>query len=697
MVQLLPADDPFTDGYTPRHTSWEPYFHLFPWNSDAVYASGGTGFGLNFNEWNSQCRLYDGWFGQATPPATGALANPAAMVRRGTSPALQTLFWPGAFVWRAKSIADCSVEMSWQLQSDNLGAASSGVSLMVGVGARLSGGTVFTQGFESLNVHLATSGYWFFKCTKLSSPWGFKHMLVSVSGGVVTRLMEDPVGAAAFNSFASGSLTSPQRLRMTVEAEGPDVRIKCYSRLESDVAETLVLNFLDNTGTKITTAGCSGILLTNERKPTGSFICATCANWWQLASPDNTTTIYVRDEWERLNPQGTYFEDGTFAWRTGHSLMSGWYGDNFSAAGVWPQAESQVLSSDGPDSGIDRLVFFTNTGLGAVHVNDNVDGIFLSQRIADDSSSQDRQISGRYSSAGSGVQARAFGVALRCSAPAPSALPNCYYCVHEVDDVALSAAIRLYRSSPNGVEVLAEKTGVAYVLDADVVIRMTIADVAGASRIRVRLNSVLVVLVAPASPVTGITIAGDGTVDDASSFKIASGSGEGFYARKRWSSGTLRPLYLDSWVQGPGETYTPPPPPPPPPPPVDLTPIPVSTEIDGAFGLLDLGRGGQWEIELEVSDPGVVQKYETDHAQSFAIQSRVRRSWEITNNVVGTSADAALIVFFDDHDGVEIPFQWVTDEGDTAYVVFTTPDLVQRIRDAGVYGYKFGLQERFAP
>jgi hypothetical protein len=162
----------------------------------------------------------------------------------------------------------------------------------------------------------------------------------------------------------------------------------------------------------------------------------------------------------------------------------------------------------------------------------------ISQRPADSTGSQDRTVVGRYGNSGSGNQQRAFGVALRCSPVAPSALPNCYYVVHEIDDNLLSAALKLYRSSFDGLNLIAQLTGLTYRLDTDISLRLTVASVApdGIARLRVRIAGVLQVLVAPAVPVSGITIAGDGTVDDASNERVNSGAGEGIYARKRFTA-----------------------------------------------------------------------------------------------------------------------------------------------------------------
>jgi hypothetical protein len=695
-VHPWPSDDPFANPISPQIQDWFPYLRASVWTTDPAYGSGGSGL-PSLTPTSSPDYVFNGWFGQ-TASIPNASANPAAvvLVTAGVGGPPNTLnFFFRAHLWRELVTSDTGTEISWQMQSDNIGLALNGVRLAVGVCARVQGGSMITTP-PSLT---GSTGYYFLLDTQSATPFGYKLVLLSVNGGTVTRLADTPAGASSFSPFSSGDFATPHRMRMTVATEAGNVRIRCYYSTEAQAlanAEVEVFGtggILDSSGTKITTPGRNGFVCSCERRPSAGLAVAPCINWWQFTTPDRVTT-YVKDDWTRLNQQAGFVLDATHALKPGNALMSAWYGDAYSIPGVWPGATGvntpQVMFHDGPASGIERIV------LDPAAIAIDTDGFLISQRPADDPESQSRSIVGNYSSAGSGLQERAFGVGVRCNAPAPSTLPHCYYVVHEIDDVALTAVIRLHRSSFDGDTVIAEKTtGIPYALDTDTKIALSAATVSGVTKLRVRLNAVLVVLVAPAVPVTGISIAGDGTVDDASAQAVLTGAGEAIYVRKRWhNTGTMRRIYLDTWKQEAAESYTPPPPPPPPPPPADLTPIAVSGEIDGASGTLVLGAGGQWEIEQIVSNPGIVHHYENDTAQSFPIDSRIRRSWTITNNAVGSSADAALLSFFDAH-GCETPFQWVTDDGDTAYVVFTTPDLPQKMRAASVFGYSFGLQERF--
>jgi hypothetical protein len=353
LSQFWPADDPFTDAVAPRDVRWNAYGRVALWNTTPSYASGGPGVQQNFA---AAGRLFNGWFGHLPTPPPGASATPATSAVRISSLPATTHNVEGYF-WRQLALVDCSVEASWQIQSDNVVGAASGIQFAAGVIARLQAGT-YTGTDEAMILGGSVNAYLFVVLTPGDD--ALRHQVRvapdqrrradspdrHADGRLHVRLLLERIvplaSARAHDGGERGARRSGQVLQAPRERPRGDAGLQ-LPRFG---------------GSKITTTGRVGVLLSNERKPSGSFLSAPCLNWWQAATPDNTTTIYLRDEWVRTNPQGSLFLDATTAWRTGYSLMSSWYGDLFSASGVWPYAVGEVMWHDGPASGLDRLVFF---------------------------------------------------------------------------------------------------------------------------------------------------------------------------------------------------------------------------------------------------------------------------------------------------------------------------------------------------
>lgn len=620
---------------TAQIMEWVP---LVPWSSDPLYASGGTGYFMGGGAafFAEQGRPYSGWFG--FDPAPPRQVSPTACaVAVGAFGGIGC----SAFLLRSGSWTDVAVECSFQLQSPGLVNFMNGTEARIwqGVGARLSGSTLTSGGTTGL-YHLGGDGYWLLTLFDEATHHG-KIMLIRVNAtgsGTITRLADYPSGSTSFLNWADLLLWQPQAMKLSVVDEGGNVRVRGSILHSWRTGYVELFNYLDTSGSKITAAGRAGYLTTVEGSG-GIQHCIT-TNWIQVT--DGSGVVQRREEWQRLALNGgSLLVAGSSAMLTGYRLDSGWVGDYSSVLPSFLKLDSG--SSRAKIDGLSgaRTAFYTR------------------QRPADDAWSQDRQLTFRLSSTGSAIGERGAGIALRVSHPTPASDPSsCYYVVVGRDDVGGSGFLRLYRISGGVSLLIAQKTR-SLTMDADHVVRLAVDNLVdpfnGNTRLSVWVDAAQVALVS--TGISGISADTSGNVFDSTSSRVLSGSGEAMYVL--CPNTTARPIYLDLWTPGVGgsttETDE-----------GDMASIGWSSETAGATGTLETPVA--YPITSSARARGVRHELDTEHAYVGLVSSYSRRRWRVEFNLTGAEY-AALLSFYEDHKGSEVPFNWTEPGGSISRVV----------------------------
>lgn len=639
MAQVWDDSDSFTEGSpawdTAQLMEWVP---LVPWSVDPAYGSGGTGFttGGGAAYFGEQGRPYSGWFGQDPAPPRQVSPTACAVAIGGPGG-----IGASAFLLRSGSFGDCAVECSFQLQSPALVQFINGfeASTWQGVGARLSGSTLTAGGTTGL-YHLGGNGYWLVMFFDSSTHHGklFLLRVNSTGSGTVTRLAEYPTASSTYLSWADLLLWQPQALKLTVAAEGGDVRVRGYILHSWRLGYVQVFDYLDTSASKITAAGRAGFLTSTEGS--GGLTHAITTNWVQVS--DGSGVVQRREEWQRLALNGGLFLGaGSGSMLGGYRLDSGWVGDYASALPSWLALDSgnSRLKVDGLSGA--RTAFYTR------------------QRIADDAWLHDRQVTVRLSSTGSAVGERGAGVAVRVSHPSPASTPtSCYYVEVGRDDVGSGGFVHLYRVSGGSALLLASKVQ-SVSQDADHVVRLRAENVPdpfnGSAKLTVWLDGSQVALIA--AGVTGIIADASGSVFDSTSARVLSGLGDS--VRVLCPNTTARPIYLDSWSPGAGSgtTQTDE---------DDMASVGWSSETDGVTGTLDLPVS--YSLPLSSSTRTVRHELDGDADYVATATSYTRRSWRLTFSLNESQADT-MRDFYEQHRGGQVPFYWTEPGGASPRVV----------------------------
>lgn len=646
--RLWPNTDSFSQGSPAFDTTQLlEWIRAVAWQTDASYALGGTHFGLQEANWLEEGRLYSGWFGQASGPGV-QYPNPAAISAEnafGSS-------GPTAWLPRHYIAANVWAEFSTQLQSPSLSfIATHARRHFIGVGARLSGATL-TNGGTSATLHIGGDGYWLCALFDpfISSTQG-KWELVRVNAGATTRLADSPAGSGNFSSWETFAFHRTRRIKLEVLEEGGATRLRGWitppGKLQpADGAPgyTLLFDYLDSSGSRITAAGRVGFFASGENI-SASVQAAPCINFFQAGPSGGLAALF--EDWTRLNLGAAAALGSPPSFRPGFDLASGWAGDLWSA--------SSVASWLRVDNGASRIAVDGLSGSRS--------GVFCRQREADEPWAQERKVTVRFSSAGAAVGARAAGPAVRVSQANPAAQPSsCYYLEYRLDDLGSTAELRLWRYSSSSAVLLASRaTGIAYSQDADIVVALKVENApdpqAGNVFLKAYVGGSQVQLEAPSGGLPlGIFIDSAGTVQDTTSARVLSGPGEG--VSLLCPNTTARPIYFDTWdvgsgTGGAGDEG-------------DQASRGWTSETAGAFGTLVLPLS----FPLEERFSRLLHAHDLDLGDLSVRPAglRERRSWGANWRMENADADA-LRAFYLEHieevSGRLLGFAW-TPPGDSA-------------------------------
>ena len=676
MTQVLSANDSFAGGSTapPSANSatnaLKHYIRQIPWTSDPAYGSGGSGFSGSGQILNLPCttgQLYNGWSPRAALSSGGLnLTVPRVM----------------SIMPRAIELTTVDVAASFQLQTfDQAYIGTFGAKAALGVGARLSSGSVAGTTVNDIRLE-GGNGYWFVLLQDNATSPGFRLQLWRINSGTITRLANSPNDNTTFAIWVGPY--SARTMRMTIADESGDVRIRCYTQRTLPNgrmgAEIETFSVLDSSGSKITAAGRTGLMLTSEYRPTTGALnrlTAMTVNWFQVTSG---STVVWRDEWTRLYMpwcDRRFPTGGTYqAEFDGNSLMSGWAFD------------AQYFNT--PQAVFDNTADSVVAGLnGGVYS----DIWAFSQRPADDPRRQDRTLTATFINDAAAVNvARSVGIILRATPQVGAAnarASSAYYVRVLYNDQTAATLIELHRIVSTVDVVIARDVTTTVALDVAFDLSMkietqTVPDpISGYVRIEIAIDTVPLELVEAVSPVSGIVTDGSGVVIDTSSARVFFGNGEGWLAAT--PSANTRTIQVLNWTQGSGaepiEEIE-----------VDQPSIEVPTEADVFVGTLYLPI--ESTVRQTNAETVIRHEMESDHVMSSLMHEFERRTWAVEAFFKNVTERDEFLDLVEAAHGIEGAFYWWPPARVPIKITvhFTTENIEVTQIVPGVWRASFGLE-----
>ena len=698
-MHILPPDFEWEEG-TPKYSeAVRGYIRASPVNSAAVtidiYGSMGWQSGDIHDGYNTLAQLPP--FNANNPPtlnaaATGVLSTNSAV---------------GHVYRELSSFANCKVSWNGYIHRPQAGAFQSDHLRTLGVIARQQNGTASTSGsFASLrDFDCYCFGLW------SNAAVGARFLLLRINLGIVTVLgasdeigTQLPIGSGTgFDPLAKLRLDRPFTLRLELSDEAGNVRIKCYfSRIGGTlipiIQTTLLIDVLDASASKITSAGRFGFFEQRERTINTVRSVAIC-NWWQV---DLAGVTALREEWKRPWPADPIIDAYV---KSGKNLAPMMIGDFAGGLGGSPghglfQSTPAALANRA--MGCPRLTAGSPCGQAAGSFP-YFGGFFFQQRSAPDRVASRRSAVFRFSTnddlgAASTEHVTFFqhaGIFLRASVVQGSqnnAPSSGYFAIISPGGTGL-AWVRLWRLGGVGIaeEIANRLTGVTLPRDADHTLEMQVINVDDGSGsplnaivvLSVLLNGVAVTF--SSAGASGVTVLPSGLVFDASSVRWMTGVGEGvrIYAPKTGTND--RAIYVDQWRElvpqnptGGGDD--------------DQPTIPLDCEDVGISATLVCPA--EWPVTE--SRPFQFDHFPMEDAYEVTKlrYGQERRVFAIIANASKPSELVSLRSFWNARQGCVNPFFWVPPlEAAPIKVHFADETIEHMHRAPSVRAFKFGLEE----
>jgi len=657
-VQIIPKDETFSEEATHLGDVISGYARLIAWTSDPA-----TGDAMVCQAGD----LHNGYFQNGTQG--GQL--PGTM-QVGTTGRFAVARFPGGaesdsdvigFVWRKffSVRAKASMSFRWRRISGTQTTAS---FRRAAVGVRLAGHTVYTNTANAESV-TGGDGYWLVVRNVATQP-GLRFFLLRVNAGVTTVLASTTavdvatmqLGTGMWISLLASNVAGNPTLRCRRGSTGPQLP---GVQVEIDIFGA---DIVDTSGSKITAAGRCGF---GVSKPIAGS--ATFVDWFDVHDPSTATTV-LHDDWTRSN-YSTGFQFGADAnGVSGRSLIAGFMGG--------------VGGSGGQNVGRDTAV--ANQAMNYASAT-TVNGLW--PYMATHDAIQRREITAAFSTPGG--RSDTLDLDLRGSRlDAPTAVGAFGYrarlLVTGTGPSVVVALLRILNGTTMTVGIKTTALVVAtHTLDMQIDNFGGATPQEGAVNIVVRVNGSIISGWAM-TPQPGISQLADGTIVDSSSSAVRTGWEQGW--RFTMTSAAAAAVKIDNWL----DTATLP---------TSDNDIPsasVSTEVTGQSGTLVLPL--TWPAEEILDFPATRHEYDSDHAQTQARGSRIRRIWEVGAEAAKESERDTLIAFYTARGGTQVPFAWTTPDGEAVVVVFLTTDLEDALKArraaSDVFSFTFRLQERFA-
>lgn len=591
--------------------------------------------------------------------------------------------------------ADCTVTAVFRVFEVG-GALDQGSRISEqGVYAWVHGGSISND--NTVSVSLDDFDGWYFAVNPGSTGNGIDFDIFEVQAGVSTSRATANL-AYADSAVAGADFTAPLTVTMTLAESGGNVNIDC------SLSGWGVLSGYDPfSGTQTiakpggwpNTINRCGFRMGHARNHSSSTI--NLVDLCEVFQVKNSSgTVLIRDEFDRFGLGGYQLAAADTHSNQGRLLSGGWY---------WDQA-SYDADSDG--SGLDGSgPLLKNDSSGTAFINAEGAHIatqcaLLSSRAAGNPRSQNRSVDITASAAPSAIEYRA-GVCLRSSQQQPITFPASVSGALEgfTGYVALARfrtsstvtfqLLRVLNGQPTTIGELDDVSPYAYfpgytsafTLELDVH-SLTGATVDGPTVLEMKVDSVTVPL--EDQSVTGVSIA-SGVVTDTSVDRITSGSGEGLYWASALSSGTRR-VDFANWAQGTlsneGAVS-----------PNDQASVTVDDEgSSSASGDLSTAFAPEFPVIQEFLYPTHSARFEAGYRAVVPQFDKRRRTLSLRSTVVDKADRDAFWTFYDDHEGVEIPFNYTSPTESTSRVWRFVDDQIRETKVApGLYRFAFRIQE----
>lgn len=668
MTHYWPSDDAFTSGTTVYGDWPSAYMRAGFWTSKTIAhpVSGSYTSTINASELHDAFTTVAGFDAREVTPETD----------------------PGGFVWRAlESSADGVVTMGFGYRALAGGPLSEQVLSTCFVAARMTGAT-YTS---ATNSHTAwQDGYLFgfLNSGALFATW----YLLRINSGTITVLQ-----SAVFRNAARVTDEFPASLgeiELDIEDDAGDVHLVGRIRRIFDGAqeEEDIFDYTDTSGSKITAAGRYGWAL-NGRRAVGGGIVAPMCTFFQVTEGGTTR---VRDEWQRALRQAglSVTETVGITTYTGRTMLCAWAGDFHGVAPFDQKLWRSKVGGLGNRINIDPSAEPIGSGSGQ-------GGFCYSMRRPTDRRSQNRSLQFRFSSlqqdgtAGTTnpTAGRSVGIVLRASqtlAPSNSTIPVlAYHALIQRDDGAGTATCFVYRWR-SGASTLLASVAVTANVDTDYTLRFdayNLLDTAGdniaACVLRVFIGGVQVVL-DQVDPNVEVTAAG--TIIDGTSQRIVEGALDGIYL---WCPDGDKTTFVTAWAESTLTNAT------------GVVPaaqasIAVPAEADNDSGQT-FTVPYDWGVEEIPGRDAHETAFESGHKRACNAYTAGRRRWRVSAAAITAAQRAALLTFWDDHNGTEVAFSFVPPYATAAVKAhFYDETLGHQLEDVGVHSYRIEIEELFA-
>lgn len=652
MTQLLPVDDLFTENATHYGQKLAGYMRLRPWTVD-----GGTGFIIP----TAVGQLHSGYFGllSGSPQQLSVNQSPAAFTTAGgtsTAGDLCACLWRPYYSLRHTSSLTFTTIVTTGIYADTFRYA--------GVTVRNTGGTYDdTDGIESVT---SGSGYWFL----LAAVGGnAKWLLVRVNAGTVTLL-----ASSAFFALTVGAAGKLRTMNLTVTDSGSTTVLTATYESANDAVgingtrgatNPFGAAVVDSSGSRLSAAGRAGFGMSHERVQASPTIrSATLAHAFQITDTDTGAAV-LRDEFQRAVLLGCALTTGELNGKNGRNLLSMWGNDT--AAGNFYRTKR--------DAGNNRLLID--------HATAAITEMW-SQRAASHSATQRRNIRCNF---GVGATTRYVGIRLRGTNFWDTLTRKSYQATLAFNSGGTWDLIVYWHTT--NYFIAATKTGLTgLAVDTDIKLDFDIANAGGADaftgepNLIVRVNDVAVT--GWTGLLSGFEALANGTLIDHRSTRILTGLEQCIEVR---TPASTHPVRVDTWTDVPAAA-------------VDFgesthLSIAVSSEVTGKTGTLSLSHSRVIKKEKRIR--AVRHPFDSRHVGRLLMDTRERRVWTVRSRAASVAENVAFLAFVDSHKAAEIPFTWVTDEGESVAAAFVKDRFKTPLKGPGVHEFEFELEERFAP
>jgi len=714
MASILPTDQDFDAGATVFGAQLTGYIASGFWTGQAISA-------IILNDTVGVQPLHDGY-----------RAGPASLVnRQATFASTDVGEKSGGVQMREPYTAD-DVTVSMTQYGNVLNGTVTNPDAMIKrqfVGARISGGTQAAGASPptTANPQRITNvdaGYFFgYTTNSVDAYWS---ILKVGAGGAVTILKEQIFsGSGAFTEDIDP--LSAHKIEMTVVDSGADVVITgsvyaSTSALSADAGGTLTKNKLNGpftpwsptTGgggtssqevisvtdlaaaTPHQTAGRCGLISTAVHGLGMSSGGAVATMIQDFTVTLATGPVVYRDEflpWDRR--AGQQWSGTGFDFLTGqkaYDLRCGWSGDRFGSSTA--NGEILRLTAGGH---ADRI------GAADTGATETTGGFYASMRPAGDDVTSHRRVQIQFSNAdiaGAGAsysygagEFRQAGLFARADSVSAGVPQNAYSVDIRPTENSLAAWVKLRRWNDGVETTIAEllTPTIGKTIDYTLALRVyNLPDGQGVPQngivsLEAYLDGVLVVLTDPAAGVvSGVQVSSAGTVFDASSEKISSGTGEGI--RIAGVAGSDWITAVDAWTElaievTPGTGVG------------DQLNASVSDE-EHDYTATELVIKHDWPVSERRRARRHAADFDSGHVRVSLVDLNMRRVWNVTaQNTTVTERDT-LVAFFDARRGIEEAFDWTAPlESSTTKVHFVDPELGDTLKVPGVSSFNFELEE----